>query len=47
MEGATFQPKIFTREEDLEKLRDESFYEGVPSGFKVTTMRFKRRSYKF
>lgn len=31
----TFQPKIYTRDEDLDKLKDESFYEGVPRGFKV------------
>ena len=35
MEGVTFQPRIYTREEDVEKLREESFYEGVPTGFKV------------
>lgn len=35
MAECTFHPKIYTTEEDLEKLKDESFYEGVPKGFKV------------
>ena len=35
MAECTFHPKTYTTEEDLEKLKEESFYEGVPKGFKV------------
>lgn len=35
MEGCTFQPVIFTREQDVERLREGSFYEGIPNGYKV------------
>ena len=43
MQGVTFHPKIYTKEEDIDKLRDESFYEGVPTGFKVIHYIFSRR----
>jgi len=37
VEGCTFQPNIFTNDKDVQKVREESFYEGIPNGFKVST----------
>lgn len=35
VQGCTFQPNIYTTEKDVEKIREESFYENIPNGFKV------------
>lgn len=37
----TFQPKLFTKDEDVDRLRDESFYDGVPKGFKVELFKWE------
>ena len=43
----TFQPKIYSKEDDLDKMKDESFYEGVPKGFKVFIYYYFMPKYNF
>ena len=36
IEPCTFQPHFYTKEAAVDKLREESFYDYVPKGFKAS-----------